>query len=114
MVADQVTGVDFTSTFRQWIAEHRAGLEARGIECGPGENPDSAGSDPVMWLDLFKGARGGRLALWRAGDVELEVADMDSGQVAPQHFALEGPEDIVPIIDRLLEWTEVNATGDGS
>jgi hypothetical protein len=59
-----------------------------------------------MWLDLFNGVRGGRLALWRTGDVELDVADMDSGQGTPRHFALSCPEDIVPIIDRLLEWTE--------
>ncbi|WP_371628990.1 hypothetical protein OG892_10750 [Streptomyces sp. NBC_00341] len=106
-----MTDTDFTPMFRGWIAAHQAVLGAQGIECESGENPESAGSDPVMWLDLFNGVRGGRLALWRGGEVELDVADLDSGQAIPRHFVISCPQDIVPFIDRLLEWTEAGEAG---
>lgn len=99
-----MTELDFATPLRLWISGHRDALQARGIELQSGELPDGAGNDPVIWLDLFRGERGGRLAVWRAGDTELEVADFTTGQSTPSHFTPGSPQEVLGVLDRLLDW----------
>ncbi len=109
MVVDKMTGPDLAQVLRLWIGDNRSPLEAQGVEVSFDESPDSAGSDPVAWLDLFKGTRGGRIAVWRVRDVELELAEVETGEVTQHHFVVRETAEMKAIVRRLTLW--VGAAG---
>jgi hypothetical protein len=107
MVVDEMTDSDFVELLRRWHEDHTHALAARGANVSFGDCPDSAGSDPVAWLDMFRGTRGGRIALWRDDQVELELADVETGEVRPEHFTMESGEQMEALLRRLTVWSGI-------
>ncbi|WKX70642.1 hypothetical protein [Streptomyces sp. XD-27] len=92
------------AALRQLIIRRRPALNSQQVDVSAGENPESAGNDPIMWVDFSRDLRWGRISLWRGGEVELELADLETGEIKPLHFTLVNPDRIIPIIDRLTAW----------
>ncbi|MFI6168523.1 hypothetical protein ACIBCN_17220 [Nocardia sp. NPDC051052] len=100
------------SNLRMWIDEELGQLQAAGAECGWGENADSAGNDPVFWIHIDHGSRGGKVSLWRSNDVELILVDAD-GDEDPSytHFSPQDVSELERIINRLVAWVGAEGTG---
>lgn len=69
----EAPGMEYGEELNSWLQENRHELGAQGVEVKLVENPDSAGSDPIMMLELWKDTRGGVINIWRHGVVGLDI-----------------------------------------
>ncbi|MFJ4657975.1 hypothetical protein ACIP5Y_42470 [Nocardia sp. NPDC088792] len=93
---------EYLAELSSWAVTVRIALEGRGMEVKIGEDPSSAGSDPVIWINAFKGMKAARLAMWRVGDKEFELADFETEAVTPRYLA--PGDDYSNIQYEMLDW----------
>lgn len=84
-----------------WFDRHRSELEASGITVGvehaPADRPKAA-----AWIDLTTATDIVRLTVWETGECEIQVAEIESGDVRTEHRDLRSDSELVEALDELV------------
>lgn len=95
---------DFPHVLATWCTDQAAGLRAAAIDCEPGTSPADGRSKASTWVTLSTNARLATITVWDTGEAELDHADVESGQVRPEHRLLQTEGDLVNALSGLVQW----------
>ncbi|MFD4632775.1 hypothetical protein ACFVYR_13385 [Streptomyces sp. NPDC058284] len=95
---------DFPHVLAAWCSDQGAGLRAAAIDCELGTSPADGRSKASAWVTLSTNARLATITIWDTGEAELDHADVESGQVRPEHRLLQTEEDLVNALSGLVQW----------
>lgn len=93
---------------RRRSAELRATLAANGIQVALLEPPEDAQKQSLTVV-LDSPERFAQITVWETGEVELEFAEVASGETFHEHQQIADSPGLQEALDRLTDWTSGSA-----
>jgi hypothetical protein len=87
----------------RWFEEHREHLASRGLSVSLSRSPDDGRNKSSLCLDIDSDVRLGQLLLWDSGEVELQIADVTSGEVVQEHFEVNSRAELEALLQGILD-----------
>jgi hypothetical protein len=85
----------------KWFDQHRSELESSGVTAGI-EHARADSPKAAAWVDLATATGIGRLTVWETGECEIQVAEIESGDVRTEHQDLQSDSELVEALDALV------------
>jgi hypothetical protein len=95
---------------RAWFYQHKEELDALGLDAAL-ESAPLGREKSALWLTLDSGQYMGRITVWNSGEVEIECAEVATGEILQEHRELKSDVHIRLAADALVSWVSRGTRG---